>query len=342
MKGSPDRLRALAARMLAPRTMERVIDPLLADLQMEYADANRRGCVWKRRWILIAGHVVFLKTVALCEAEDVMTPVGGWPGDDIAALKRTLSVSIVAILLTTVVLEMPPLLNFPFAMSNPKTILYLLPQALVLAFPMGFTIGLFYSMRGRIVSFRSRVAVMAGATILSLASLAMLAWVVPLANQEFRQVVFRHVSGNDGAVVMKGVNELTLSELSERIGAYRRTGVLRRDGQILDSDPRELAYSYHQRWALSCASVILAVFALSMTQRMVTGWVVGLGALGTLLIYYVLLWSGRAGVLQHSLPAFVGAWLPNALFAIVCVAVMAATSRRVPPPGVRAHAPGFR
>src|SRR4029078_3409059 len=138
--------------------------------------------------------------------------------------KRTISVSIVAVMVTTVVLEMPPLWNFPFAMSNPKTILYLLPQALVLALPMGFTVGLFYSMRGRIVSFRSRVAVMAGATILSLASLAMLAWVVRLANQEFRQVVFRHVSGNDSAVVMKGVNELTLSELSERIGAYRRTG----------------------------------------------------------------------------------------------------------------------
>jgi Lipopolysaccharide export system permease LptF/LptG len=342
MKGSLDRLRALAARMLPLRTMERVIDPLLADLQMEYADANRRGRVWKRRWTLIAGHVVFLKTVALCEAEDVMTLFDGWPADDVVALKRTLSVSIVAVMVTTVVLEMPPLWNFPFAMSNPKTILYLLPQALVLALPMGFTVGLFYSMRGRIVSFRSRVAVMAGATILSLASLAMLAWVVPLANQEFRQVVFGHVSENDGAVLMKGVNELTLGELSERIGAYRGTGVVRRDGQVLDSDPRELAYSYHQRWALSCASVILAMFALSMTQRMVTGWVVGLGALGTLLIYYVLLWSGRAGVLQHSLPAFVGAWLPNALFAIVCVAVMAATSRRVPPPGVSAPAPGDR
>ena len=114
MRGSLARLRALAARILDLRTMERVIDPLLADLQMEYADANRRGCVWKRRWTLIAGHVVFLKTVALCEAEDVMTLFSDWPADDIAALKRTLNVSIVAIALTTVVLEIPPLLNFAF------------------------------------------------------------------------------------------------------------------------------------------------------------------------------------------------------------------------------------
>ena len=341
MTGSADRLRALAARILDPRTMERVIDPLLADLHTEYEEANRRGYVWKRRWTLLTGHLIFLKTVALSEVEGAMTLLSDYSADDITGLKRTRTVSIVAIALTTVVLEMPPLLNFPFAISNPNTILYLLPQALVLAVPMGFTVGVFYGLRGRIVSLRSRVAVLAGATILSFVSLAMLAWIVPSANQQFRQVVFGHVSGNDGAIVMKGVNELTLSELSERIGAYRRTGVVRRDGQVLDADPRELAYSYHQRWALSCASVILAVFALSMTQRMVTGWVAGLGALGTLLIYYVLLWSGRAGVLQHSVPAFAGAWLPNALFALV-FAVMAATSRRVPPPGVSAPAPGVR
>jgi hypothetical protein len=50
MRRSLDRLRALAARLLDLRTMERVIDPLLE----------------RRRWTLIAGHVVFLKTVALC------------------------------------------------------------------------------------------------------------------------------------------------------------------------------------------------------------------------------------------------------------------------------------
>jgi Lipopolysaccharide export system permease LptF/LptG len=342
MRGSLDRLRALAARILDRRTMERVIDPLLADLHTEYEEANRRGYARKRRWILLAGHLVFLKTVALSEVELAMTLLRDDSADDITALKRTLTVSIVAIALTTFVLEMPPLLNFPFAVSTPKTILYLLPQALVLAVPMGFTVGVFFGLRGRVVSLRSRVAVLAGATILSFASLAMLFWILPSANQQFRQVVFGHVSGNDGAIVMKGVNELTLSELSERIGAYRRTGAVPRNGHVLDSDPRELSYSYHQRWALSCATVILAMFALSMTQRLVGGWVVGLGALSTILIYYVLLWSGRAGVLQHGVPAFVGAWMPNALFALVCVVVMAAPLRRVPPPGASAPTPGLQ
>jgi lipopolysaccharide export LptBFGC system permease protein LptF len=234
---------------------------------------------------------------------------------------------------------MPPLLRFPLAISNPQTILYLMPQALVLAVPMGFTVGVFYGLRGRVVSRRLMGAVMACAIVVSFACLAMFAWILPSANQEFRQVVFGQVSGNDG-VVMKGVNELTLGELSERIGAYRRTGIVRRDGQVLDSDPRELAYSYHQRWALSCATLILSVFALATTQRMVTGWAAGLGALGSVLIYYVLLWTGRAGALQRNLPAFVGAWLPNALFVLVCVAVIAAASRRASPPGAGLPAPG--
>lgn len=325
MRASLDRLRALAARILDLWTMEHVIDPLLADLETECAEANRGGRVWRSRWTLIAGHAVFFKTLVLCGAQDVMVLFSGWPADDMAALKRTLGASAAAIAITTVVLEMPPLLNSPFAISDPKTIFYLIPQALVLAVPMGFTVGVFYGLRGRIVSSRSRGAVLACAIVCSVACLVMLAWMLPWANQAFRQVVFGHGSGPDG-VVAKGFNELTLRELSERMASYRRTGVVGWDSRLL-------AYSYHQRWALSCATVVLAVFALSMAPRMVTGWAVGPGALGTLLIYYVLLWSGRASVLQLNLPALVGAWLPNTLFALVCVAVRAKDTEAAPPSG---------
>jgi hypothetical protein len=342
MMASLYRLRALAAQLVDQRTIERVIDPLLADLRLEYASANRVGRVWKRRWTLLAGHVVFLKTVALWEVEHVMTLFRDWPADDMSVLKRTVSVSIIVIGVITVALEMPPLLRFPFAISNPKTMFYLMPQALVLAVPMGFTIGLFYGMRGHVVSWRLKLAVMAAAIFVSFACLGMFAWILPSANQEFRQVVFGRTSGTDRPVVMKGVNELTLGELSERIGAYRGTGTVRRDEQVLDSDPRELEYAYHQRWALSCATLVLSVFALALAQRMATAWAPALGALGSVLIYYVLLWTGRAGVLQRNLPAFAGAWLPNVLFALVCVAVIATMSRRASPPGVGVPAPGVQ
>jgi hypothetical protein len=262
MKSSLDRLRALAARILDPRAMERVVEPLLADIQLEVEETNRRGRVWRSRWTLITGHLVFVKTVALCKAEGVMTLFRGWPADDRAALKRTVGISAVAIAVTTVVLVTPPLLRFSFVLSDPKTILFLIPQALVLAVPMGATVGVFYGLRGRIVSVRSFGAVLACAILLSVACLAMFAWVLPWANQEFREVLF---AGNDDVVVTRGVNELTLlAELSEGMGSSRRAG-------IVDGDLRLFAYSYHSRWALSCATVILALFALAMTQRISQG-----------------------------------------------------------------------
>jgi hypothetical protein len=43
------RLRALAARLCAPITMERLVDPAIADLQAEYEEASRTGPGWRRR-----------------------------------------------------------------------------------------------------------------------------------------------------------------------------------------------------------------------------------------------------------------------------------------------------
>src|SRR5206468_3086669 len=59
------RLRALAARIFGQHTMDRLIDPIVADLQTEYADATRRGRVWRSRWIRLAGCVAFLKAASL-------------------------------------------------------------------------------------------------------------------------------------------------------------------------------------------------------------------------------------------------------------------------------------
>ncbi len=52
------RLRALAARLCTPMTMERLVDPAIADLQAEYEEAT--GSVWRRRWIWVRGHIAFV------------------------------------------------------------------------------------------------------------------------------------------------------------------------------------------------------------------------------------------------------------------------------------------
>jgi len=145
-----------------------------------------------------------------------------------------------------------------------------------------------------------------------------LAWIVPSANQELREAVFGQTHG--GMPVLKGFNELTLGELGKRLRSSNHAG-------LIDWDPRVLAYTYHMRWALSCATLVLALFALAMARRIVARWAVALAAVCACFSYYVLMWIGRAGALQEALPAFMGAWLPNAVFALVWLALTAVTAR---------------
>ena len=316
-----DRLRATAARIFDQRTMARVVDPLVADLQVEYAEAIRRGRVWRSRWILAAGYLVFLKTIAVCGAEEAIRSLGVWTVDDRSAMSRTLGVSVAAIAAATVMLAIAPLFNARFvptlfnarfAPLDPRLLVYLIPQALVLAVPIGVTLGILLGLRGRIVSRRSTGAVLASAIFCSLLCLAMLAWIGPLANQEFRQLAF----GQKGSTFSKGFNELTLGELRQQIDSYRRVGL------IESSSDTELWYTYHMRWALSCATLVLALFAVSVTRRIVARWIVALAAFGACFSYYCLLWIGRAAALQDTVPAFIGAWLPNVVFAVLSVALL--------------------
>ena len=98
----------MAARIFDQKTMERVVDPMLADLQREYAEAIRRGRVWRSRWILLTGHVVFLKTIAVCGGK---TALRQWTIDDRSAMSRTLAVSLAATAAGTILLTVPPLLR---------------------------------------------------------------------------------------------------------------------------------------------------------------------------------------------------------------------------------------
>ena len=214
---------------------------------------------------------------------------------------------------------MPFLYRWPDA-HDPRLLVYLIPQALVVAVPLGITFGILLGFRGRIVSRKSSGVVVGCAIFCSLACLATLAWILPLANHEFRQLVF----GHDGAIVMKGLNELTLGELSQHIDSYRRTGLV--TGVLDLNSVSQLSYSYQMRWAFSCATLVLSLFALSVARRTVAGWTVALAAFGACFSYYWLMWLGRAAALQDALPAFVGAWLPNMAFAVVSLALLKGAS----------------
>ena len=150
-----NRLRALAVRILDQRTMERVVDPFLADLELEYTDAIHHGRLWMSRWILILGHFAFLKTIAMCQTGVGMRVSQAWTLEDREALSRALKFSAVAGMVATFALAVPPFTNPHVGVFHPRMFVYVVPQAVVLAVPIGFTLGVFLGLGGR--TFSSRI-----------------------------------------------------------------------------------------------------------------------------------------------------------------------------------------
>jgi hypothetical protein len=313
------RIRRIAVRMFSARTMEQLIDPVLADLQTEYNNAVRHGRVSRGRWIRLAGCVTLLKSVAWYGCERSMRTIHDWTADDRDGLGRTVSFSLAAIAATTTLLLVPPMLHVPSTHVSATLLLYVIPQALPLAIPVGLTLGILYGLRGRVVSHRSAGAVVAIAGFCSVASFVIFVWVLPAANQAFRVSVYQalRAPGAGRTSLMKGPNELTLRELSQRIQSNMRAG----------QSFRGLAYDYHVRWALPCATLVLALFALSVVTRCRGGrFVYAVAACSAYLGYYLFLFAGREYARDGTLPAFAAAWLPN----VVIIGVSAALLKLLP------------
>jgi hypothetical protein len=314
----PDRLRAIAARLCSARTMERLIDPLLTDAQIEYSDAIARGRVWRSRWIRTAGYVAFLKVLALYGYERT---VRDWTADDGRAFARTAGLSTAAFVVAALLLMLPAVRAVPT-----NLLLYQVPQTLPLAIPVGITLGIFCGMGGRVVSCRVKAAAFALALACSAGSLAATAWIIPSAAQAYRVSFSEHVrltTGKEVTFGTIGAIEMPLSEVRRKIDALTQSGRARA--------ARNAAFGYYLRWALPCAPLALALFALSvMPRRPVPPWTLTAAAGGACLSYYLILLAADVAARQAVLPIAASVWLANLVFAVASAAapmVLAGTPR---------------
>lgn len=182
-----DRLRAMAARVFDSGTMERLIDPVIADLQAEYGHATRRGLVWKRRWMLVVGYAACLKVVTLCGWRQLLAAPAGSHADRRRALGPMIGFSIAAAALATLTFVALPVVNLPASMhASWKSVLYLIPQALSLAVPVWLALGIPLGFRARARARRFTGAVVALGIVCAVASFGNVAWITPASNQAFR------------------------------------------------------------------------------------------------------------------------------------------------------------
>jgi hypothetical protein len=319
-----DRLRALAARLFDARTMERLVDPVVADLQAEHGDAVRAGRRRTSGWIRIAGYIAFLKVATLC-AWAAATGPQSRPDGDRSALWRAIGLSLVTVTLMTVFLHAPSVVVASVREPSARWLmLYMIPQSLPFTIPMALTLGTVYGLRSRVLSRRLVLSVVVLAMVCSAASFATVFWVAPAANRAY-SVSVAQLTGADAPTAVKEPGELTLGEHRRQIQSpVVGDAAARRNA-------RGMEFYYYSRWALSSAPIVLTLLGLSIVACRSMGRVaVGVLACSAFLNYYVLLYGGRAMTLGGPLPTYIGAWLPNVILILIsgAVAMMAAASHR--------------
>jgi lipopolysaccharide export LptBFGC system permease protein LptF len=297
-----------------------VIEPALADVQTECEAAARDGRLWRSLWICIAGHAAFLKVLAWVIAERALDDLRGATARDRHVLGRTFAVFVAMTALGTGLLTLPPhLAEWSRHSFTVWRAILLVPQALPLCIPVGLTFGILWGLGRVAASRRSRALVFVATVVSCVVSFATIAWVMPAANQAYRQSIA-------GVTITKGANELTLIELGRLIesGQYASIGMGSPRGR------RSVAMAYHVRWALSLAPFVLSVLALVWTRRQ-RGRVsiVAVGCAMTSGYYLVLFLAGRAYMFDREMSAVVAAWAANVTFLLLSALLLISSRDRL-------------
>ena len=303
-----DRIRELAARLCSPVTTERVIDPVLTDIEFEYRTAIAAGQRWRSRWIRLAGGFALLNVLALCAFDRT---AHGWRADDRRTLARTAGISAIAFAVTALLLIAAAGRQFA------GDWLYLIPQALPIAIPVGLTWGILCGLGGRVVAVRVKAAILVLALACCAGSLATTLWLMPAGNQAYRVAVFERLRQGQRATLAPGPAEMAMGELRKRIDALSLSGETRA--------ARNTAFTYYIRWSLPVTPLALALFALAVVTRpLARRWVLAVTATLTCLAYYLLLFIADAATRGTQFPVVALVWLPNLAFALASTALMAA------------------
>jgi hypothetical protein len=319
-------LRATAARLCGPHALARLIDPVIADLQHEYAEASRDGHAWRRHRARLLGAVAVGRVLTWHVSRQVVRALHGHAtGQDDGVGRRTMAAFGVAFTIVVLLIDLPPLRYLPEwkHASYATLIVLLLAQAVPLALPAGVLAGLLWGAGGRQLSRASLCLALLLALAGSVAMYAHINWVIPVSNQAFRVAVIGHD-------VPRGTTELTLSELRERMHQATAAPPARLAVFGAQSAP-ELAYQLHSREAISCATFLFALFALAVLRRhraarILLGTMAGVLYLG----YYFGLGPGTVWLLRDYVPPAVMAWLPNLAIAAASFSSFAASSRLQP------------
>jgi lipopolysaccharide export LptBFGC system permease protein LptF len=184
--------------------------------------------------------------------------------------------------------------------------LFLAPQAVVIAVPVGLTVGMVFGAPSR-VSSRILPVVLIFAVSASLLTLAIAGWIVPASNQAYRFAAVQWTP-------LRGAAELNLVELHSLMGA--NASAIRALAPL--SDRWDVATNYYARFAVSCSPIAFALFGV---------WAATLSRVNRRLLVvstacaYVLLFLAVDPQQAKAFSPFVVAWLPTTSIAVIALLV---------------------
>jgi hypothetical protein len=304
------RLRSLASRVCSPQTMDRLIDPVIGDMQREYdhGTTTKTG-PWERRRVLVQGYVAFWKVAALWLPVVWITRVARERST--SSLGRALAAAAVTMIVTTALLIAAPLQDVLRHDRVAWMILLLLPQSFPLTIPGVLLVGVLTGTRNRPIARVTRRAVLVVALAGSLASFATIVWAIPASNQAFRVAVAGHE-------ISRGLGEMPVNSL--RVLALESRG----HSQIAQAG--RLFVDYHARWALVGAAGAFALFGLGVAAlhaRVAITAAVAAVAYGVYPTYFfeLVAYVPPSIFINEPLTILV-VWLPNLLLTVVGLAFL--------------------
>lgn len=311
-------LRRALARICSAATMARVVDPILADIRWEDGRATLRGFVALGR--ALALHAI--------------TSLPGWCvtvwTDDGYAMSRAAALVIGVAALGSIPLTAPPLLSqarrWPAGLT--AILVMLVPQALALALPSAPVIAIPIAFRQRHLNARLFRRTVVFSLVIAAAAYGIIGWVMPEANQRFREATYMANGGGRDVTLERGPNEESWKALRRQIQGLRQT----KSGK---NAATQLEHNYQTRMAIAVAAVPLSLAALAMCtigfgrrRPLVTG-------VSVLLVYWVfMVFEQRqaAAAVRNGdlLDVYLRVWTPNAILSLIATATL--LSRRSPLP----------
>jgi hypothetical protein len=297
-----DRWLSFARAWLDEGTIERTLEPLVADWRHE--NASTRG--WRAATVNLRGQLAILQSMAACLLSQLGRPLPAGSGARAWLLIETFAAVGTGGLM----------MLFSPGPGTAVEFVALLPATLCVSLPLAIVPMLILTSARRDMPQRARRwLALRTAVVVTVVLLALAGWITPGFNQQWRE---QHAPADVPRPILRGDRELTLSQLSA-------------PGASLMVNERHRRREVHNRIAVILSPITLSVLGLAIARRArrpllsaIVWWLVTPAA-------WSLVLGGASSQMRQMPIAHLAPWVPHLVLLLASAATSASACRRASP-----------